>query len=218
MDELENIKNKEDDIIYATITVTYIESIGSKRKPRYDITYKTFDAQIKGFNSKSGNCTLTGYEKQIRKNSKYIEIIKTLTKDEFENSLLKSKKLDDSQIRAEKKKSRALIKTLPAEVQSLIEKKIKKANTLPQLSYLQYEIKDELEKFEKSLILKASADKVTQSLNNIPKNDFIELEDWVKLDKQDRHPAPKNIYEIKSASNLSWTEFEELVINQKIGA
>jgi hypothetical protein len=215
---LDEIKQKQDDVIYAEIMVTFISNIGSKRNPRYDIEEKIYFAEVKGFYSNRTLCSITTFNEKFSKNEKYIKVLKTITKEELEQKNLELLKEQEKKAKKELKENREKLRELAKALDSdIFENKIKKIKSYLDFLNLEKDIQRAVDEKIESDKKAAKIKRANERLNNHNIQEFIDVKDWIALDKMQRHPAPENIQQMKIDSGLSWNEFEDYLKNQFLG-
>lgn len=211
LDEIKRKKQeKKDDIIYADIVVTFVENIGSKRTPRYNIEKKSFRAKLKGYNKESGFVTIESYLESFRKSHKYIEIVNRIDFETYE--------------KYEKKEALNHLRTLKSELleasqdfnDSKLQKSIKYAKSISKLYTIKRDIKERHIAIEEVVRIKAEVETKAKReviLSNLKENlETIDFSDWLILPHELKHPAPQHIHDAKKDSGLSWTQFESFLI------
>jgi len=218
----DSLSKKVEDIIYAKINVVDF----TKSRGKWHPIFTEYVAEIKGYNTKI-MCEITDIENNtFRKKVDNVETLETIKKEEFETiKKEKLKELEKKELSDKKENLLNCLNEYDDYFDNALVLKLKRARSVKTIEKLEKNIKEEIKKIEifKKEEEKENRKKKIKEMNmqkenaNIANMDILE---WINLSKDRKHPAPKNVYEMKKESGLSWDRFEDFITNEyiKIGA
>ena len=221
-------KDEDEDIKYGIIQETNFY----KKRGRWIPTFEEFLGTVEGWNSSSSFCKIGGYRRKKKKN---IFFVNEMSKNEYLLAVEKMEKQEKRERLAllQDKKKRILhtyslginfFGDKEEEVKKILEK-VKYAKKLEKL-YEAQEVMDNIlscirekerklkfeEEENKKKMREEENKKKIEGLLKKMRDTFVDGEVnpkvWVNFPESVRHPAPKNIMDLKNESGLSWNSFE----------
>ena len=198
-------KDNDEDILYAKIEIVNFEKIKRNWKPNFTIV----NAKVEGYYTKT-MCRIIDENGNIfRKKVDNVRIINYVEIENYEMIVLEKKK---KELKEEKLAKKARLEARKKNFLEEIEKSFKKIDDNLILKYNRARSLNTVEKIE--TVIKNEIELLKKEEFKQLKN--IDISNWLLLPKKMKHPAPKNIYNMKVSSGLGWIAFEEYMKKNSI--
>lgn len=192
-------------IIYGEIEIIEYEERKAKRRKYFAPIKHKYLAKVEHYYNQSRTFSnITTYNnRHFRKKSSNIKVLSYYKKEDYEREVQIRVQLDIQKNKEELKKELAIeksnysieLKKYHERIYNDFSQKIKRVRTMKSFLKIKKMIENEIKQQKNDKIAKILYGK------------DIDIDDWLKLPTDKKHPAPEKIYNLKQGSGLSWTEF-----------